>query len=485
LYSKRGHFYVRLPVPRDLRGVISSGEHIIKWLGTDSLARAKEIAPQAIKIIKESFARVRLRSPADAADLQRLHAEELHRAFKALAAAPVSRLAPLAGEIADLQYPSGAGWFSDLETGNPLLNGVSTQAYVAGVLREKGIDLEPSPEVIDAFRQALLSAQEAAIKAVRSGQGADTLPAIPAPRGSGAALTDGLDEWLTTLKIERKSAGIRRTNILRFAETFPTVASVNRPAVQRWVEGLLAKGLAPSSVQRIKGDCRVYWARLERMGIAPDHVRPFDNLDIPASRKGNGDKRKAFTAAEVSAIMAAAAEGKDKTLADLIQVAAYTGARREEIAALKIENVNLASGVISIVDAKSEAGVREVPLHSALTATMRRLVNGSTDGYVLPGLTADSNGDRGSNIGKHFGRLKARLGFGPNHVFHSLRKTVATLLENASVLENVTADILGHEKPRITYGLYSEGASLAVKREAIERISYPMQAQDSQAQAGA
>jgi len=47
------------------------------------------------------------------------------------------------------------------------------------------------------------------------------------------------------------------------------------------------------------------------------------------------------------------------------------------------------------------------------------------------------------------------------------------MLENAGVSENVAADILGHEKPRITYGLYNGGASLETKREAIERLHYP------------
>jgi hypothetical protein len=48
---------------------------------------------------------------------------------------------------------------------------------------------------------------------------------------------------------------------------------------------------------------------------------------------------------------------------------------------------------------------------------------------------------------------------------------VAILLENAGVAEGVGADVLGHDKPTMTYGLYSGGASLKVKREAIEKQS--------------
>jgi hypothetical protein len=42
----------------------------------------------------------------------------------------------------------------------------------------------------------------------------------------------------------------------------------------------------------------------------------------------------------------------------------------------------------------------------------------------------------------------------------------------AGVRENVSTDILCHEKPTMTYGLYSVGASLATKREAIEGLSF-------------
>ena len=45
-------------------------------------------------------------------------------------------------------------------------------------------------------------------------------------------------------------------------------------------------------------------------------------------------------------------------------------------------------------------------------------------------------------------------------------------LGNAGVAENVVADIVGHEKPRITYGLYSGGATIAVKAEALAKLAY-------------
>ena len=57
-------------------------------------------------------------------------------------------------------------------------------------------------------------------------------------------------------------------------------------------------------------------------------------------------------------------------------------------------------------------------------------------------------------------------------VFHSLHKPVTTKLEQAGVPEGVAADIVGHEKQTITYGLYSGGTSMAQKMEAITKIRY-------------
>lgn len=118
-------------------------------------------------------------------------------------------------------------------------------------------------------------------------------------------------------------------------------------------------------------------------------------------------------------------------------------------------------------------GIREVPLHPAIKDLVKGLVETSEDGYLLSGLTMNKYDDRSNAIGKRFGRMKTKLGFGRSHVFHSIRKTVVTLMENAGVSENIAADVVGHDKPRITYGLYSGGSELAIKSEALSKVAYP------------
>jgi integrase len=148
----------------------------------------------------------------------------------------------------------------------------------------------------------------------------------------------------------------------------------------------------------------------------------------------------------------------------------WTGCRIEELCALKVENVK--DDYFAVTDAKTEAGWRDVPIHKKLSQTIARLLQESTDGYLLSGLTPNKYGDRSNAVGKRFGKLKTKLGFGPQFVFHSIRKTVVTILENTGVAENIVADIVGHEKTTVTYGLYSGGVSLELKRKALAKLAY-------------
>ena len=107
-----------------------------------------------------------------------------------------------------------------------------------------------------------------------------------------------------------------------------------------------------------------------------------------------------------------------------------------------------------------------------MQATFNRLISSSKNSYLFPELTENKYGDRSNAIGKRFGHLKKKLGHGSGFVFHSIRKTFTTELERAGVAENIAADIVGHEKQTMTYGLYSGGASIEQKRDAVEKVSF-------------
>ena len=201
---------------------------------------------------------------------------------------------------------------------------------------------------------------------------------------------------------------------------------------------------------------------------------PFENHDLPQLRgKGKVDaQRVAFELGELSTLYAAAHDKKLHALADLILLAAYSGARIEEICQLRIEHIITPDGVQSfnIVDSKTAAGIRVVPVHPALTTLVQRLMDDSKDGYLVPSDSKNKYGIRSDLMSKAFGRLKTALGFGEFHVFHSIRKTVITQLVRASVTGMLIAELVGHETGTVTYDVYSQGHSAAQKLEAISKL---------------
>jgi integrase len=294
--------------------------------------------------------------------------------------------------------------------------------------------------------------------------------------GQSTPSTLHFEAWKAQLTLAPKTQDQMKKDVALLVERFSTLEAITHQAVKGWLGELEAKGLSSSSRSRIVSFCRNYWHYLKHVDAVPSDSDPFAKLGTSRRRGKNGGGKRAsawepFRAADVVTLWKTARATGDTQLADLILVGAYSGARIEELASLKVSAVS--GSTFKIADAKTAAGVREVPIHSRIKATITRLKKDSEDGYLFSRLTENKYGDRSNAIGKRFGRLKASLGFGEKHVFHSIRKTFITLLENAGVSENLAADIVGHEKPRITYGLYSGGASVAVKAAAVEKVKYP------------
>ncbi|MFZ8890573.1 MAG: hypothetical protein ACO2YV_08085, partial [Pseudomonadales bacterium] len=80
---------------------------------------------------------------------------------------------------------------------------------------------------------------------------------------------------------------------------------------------------------------------------------------------------------------------------------------------------------------------------------------------------------RENAAGKRFGRLKEEIwvdGSKRTKCFLSIRKFVVTALEQNGVTEGVTADLVGHKKDTITYGVYSGGSALGDIAKAVAML---------------
>lgn len=296
-------------------------------------------------------------------------------------------------------------------------------------------------------------------------------------RGETVRTDEKLDDWLSTLTGQKqKTLDMKRSDVARFAKRFPFNDAVCKRNIRLWIDDLQQKeSLSPATVRRISSACRRYWKYLQHLQLVPDGNDPFEGVNPSKKKVASASaktRREPFIPTQIVTLWKAAKSKGDNQLADLIWCAMWTGCRIEELCSLRLTDINQNS--FQIREGKTNAGWREVPIHPTLSDTFDRLANESTDGFLLSALLQNKYGNRSDAIGKRFGRLKTAQGFGQQLVFHSIRKTVITLLERAGAPENVVADIVGHEKKTMTYGLYSGGASLENKREVIKHLAYPL-----------
>ncbi|WP_248802166.1 DUF6538 domain-containing protein [Pseudomonas sp. MWU13-2100] len=221
-----------------------------------------------------------------------------------------------------------------------------------------------------------------------------------------------------------------------------------------------------------------------------DRANPFVSHELPkmTAKERADSKRKDWSLENLSMLHDAAMKIGNITLADLILLGLYTGARIEELCELTRDNVVTIEGVqcFDFIDAKTFAGIRTVPIHPALKHIVNRLVKGSKDGFLIPSNSRNKYDNRSDPLSKAFGRLKTAHGFGRSHVFHSIRATVVTQLQRADVKGTLIAEIVGHETGTVTFDVYDGGASPAQKLKAISKLPklkpWPNQSDNVQAQ---
>ena len=295
-------------------------------------------------------------------------------------------------------------------------------------------------------------------------------------QGTATLLAPLVDDWKGSLRVVQKTIDQQYRDMKRLADYFVYLEELQPQKIKAWTDKLLAEGTTASSFERLGNGCRSLWAYFQNASVvsmvdSDPFVGAFKLALKVAVKTKTGRSGSSYTPQELNTIYLAAIAKKDQPLADLIALGAYTGARIEELGQLTAATCK--DGIFTIEKSKTEAGVRQVPIHSAVAPLVARMLAASTDGYLVPSSADNQYGNRTSPQGKRYGHLKKNLGFGPSHVFHSTRNTLVTMMHRAGVDEGITADHVGHHKQTMTYGLYSSGSSMAQKKGAMAKVVYP------------
>ena len=203
-------------------------------------------------------------------------------------------------------------------------------------------------------------------------------------------------------------------------------------------------------------------------------VSPFERhaVALPRGKAALDAKRKEFTLPDMSRLYAAAQEAGNVPLANLIKLGYYTGMRISELCSLRTENVVNVDGVemLDVTDSKTPAGIRCVPIHPAISSLVIRLVEDSRDGFLVVTDFVGKQGDRTGALGKAFGALKTSLGYGAQHVYHSIRGTTITQLARHDVPYPMICELVGHKTRTLVFDTYSSGFSAQQKLTAISTV---------------
>jgi integrase len=488
LIQKKGEstWYVRLAVPADIQSAMGGKTVLIQSLKTGLRSEAMTRRLFVLADWKAQFkvARDKRSNRGDGwKDRIAEDADDFTKIFRGLktAAALGESTPPLISLDPDDLEQLRQFVFNDSESGR------RRQAEAEAVYAKQGLDKEMA--LHDLAHKALIEtfSELIAYKNDFSAAEAEEMQAIFADPSAHKVKSPITKQRVATFRQYREARGVATKTIDQQQSKLEKLSAylakeskaLDFDAVSAWLESLK---LASKTLTQYLLAGNVFWKWAMKHDTHwredfKDKANPFENHELPQARgkERAGRQRKDFQPKEIAQLHAAALAADHQTLADLILLGVYTGARIEELCQLRVEHLIEPDGIKSfdIVDSKTAAGIRVVPVHPALATIIERLKNDSKDGYLIPSDSKNKYGIRSDALSKAFGRLKEAHGYGAQHVFHSIRKTVITQLIRAGVQGTLIAELVGHETGTVTFDVYSQGASSIQKLEAISKLSLP------------
>jgi integrase len=288
-------------------------------------------------------------------------------------------------------------------------------------------------------------------------------PVAPAPTATdGRTFGAVLDEWLShgrTIRGHRWAPVTENTNRGMVAYRIKPVlgglriADLTAAHLQGAYDSWTAEGLSDNSVHRLAA----LISSALSFAVIRDYidVSPSAKAVPPAATKGT---KKIPTANEVAKLLTAA-EAYGKDMAKAITIAALTGARSGEVAALRWEDINLkrgtividksateVDGVVSIKSTKTgDERIARVEGNNLLFLQRALGTPGEPETYVMDGKMEPINP---GIISDRFVSVRG-LAHIKNISFHQLRKFYATTLSANGVPAKAIADIVGWKSTRM------------------------------------
>jgi integrase len=274
---------------------------------------------------------------------------------------------------------------------------------------------------------------------------------------SSKTLRQEVDEWLAGARDGRilnrrkqryKPAVIRIYEIALKLRVLPELGDrrltdIDHADLLELKEQLLGEGCSASTIRNTFTPLQAVYRRACRNGTVP--MNPTLDLELPAA----GSRDRAATPAQAAQLIDALGDVRA-----LWATAFYAGLRRGELQAVRVRNVNLDAGTISVehgwdavegeILPKSEAGVRRVFILDALRPLLSALVDGRAEAaFVFGSDTAPF--DTRSTERKARRRAPEVEWFG----LHEARHSFSTFMDHAGISETRADRYMGHARKEV------------------------------------
>jgi len=308
--------------------------------------------------------------------------------------------------------------------------------------------------------------QEASQKAVKA-----TLDSYRIADPSSQPLSLVSQEFLTEKKRDLQNSTFKRKegNISNFISWLgdKDVGNINKRIAGKYVSYLIqSKNLASNTLSNITSDVGSLFKWAEARGYIERN--PFYNLQLPKSKK-NVQNRRPWRNEEIIKFLRYEKIEMNDFGATIISL--YTGMRLGEICELK--KAHIQEGCFQIYEGKTSATSRVVPINSIFNPVINKLSEKSKDGFLITGLNSGGDDNKRSwNFQKRLGRIRVKIGLPKGVVFHSLRNTFITRMENLGIPRNHISQLIGHEDGNMALDVYSGGLAIEPLRESINKLTY-------------
>jgi len=226
------------------------------------------------------------------------------------------------------------------------------------------------------------------------------------------------------------------------------------------------KNPAPATLRNTIFDISSLFTWAEGRGYI--NTNPFKKLNLPSTRKST-KKRVQWNNEQLMMFLQLKNIGRNEFNATVI--AMYTGMRLGEICDL--QNKDIENRCFHVKEGKTRAASRVIPIHPLIYPIIDNLKNSSKDEYLIRGIKSGGyDNKRSSNFQKKLTRLRQKLGLPEGVVFHSLRNTFATKMENLGIPRNHISQLMGHEDSNMALDVYSGGLAIEPLVESISKLTY-------------